>query len=125
MGAKVLQILCVSGYRPLASILEATLSSEPTWQIAGRVRSVHAALIELCERPFDLVILDMAVPEGRGLKGMALIREKVPGTPVVLLAPENDRHYEQAAMKNGASACVWMGAIATELVPAVGRVLGS
>lgn len=51
----------------------------------------------------DLVLMDIIMPEGTGLEALALIRQEVPGTAVVMLTASEEDSDLQEAVRLGAA----------------------
>lgn len=59
--------------------------------------------IELLSRStFDVVLLDLSLPDSHGLETFELIKEHAPGVPVVVLSGLDDESLALAAVKRGA-----------------------
>jgi DNA-binding response OmpR family regulator len=54
--------------------------------------------------PFDLVVLDLALPDGEGTELVPELRKRYPETPVAVLSARDD--VEEAASKAGADAAI-------------------
>lgn len=72
---------------------------------------------------FDLVLLDLGLPETDGLTCLALFREQYPTIPVVIVSAYDDAHTVNRAMKNGASGFVPKSYSSDRLIDALRTVL--
>jgi DNA-binding NtrC family response regulator len=59
--------------------------------------SAMEALAKLAERPFDLAIVDLMLPEIDGLQLAEAIRVLDPGTPVILITAYGTASFEEMA----------------------------
>jgi len=66
------------------------------------VARLDDALAHLREKPFDLVLLDLGLPDSQGLDTFHKIRQAAPRLPVVLLTGNDDQELGVAAVKAGA-----------------------
>src|ERR1700744_5743962 len=85
--------------------------------------SGEAALLELRDRQFDLVILDLNLP---GLGGLELLRRILtahPGTKVLVFSLHTEAVYAARAMEAGARGYVSKNATPEELLEAIESVL--
>ncbi|WP_027182996.1 sigma-54-dependent transcriptional regulator [Desulfovibrio inopinatus] len=68
----------------------------------GKARTLHKARELLCEGEFDVVFLDIHLPDGKGLTLIPDIK-RAPSTPeVIIVTGENDPQGPELAIKNGA-----------------------
>lgn len=56
-----------------------------------------------CEHPFDLVYLDIRMPDMNGLEVLKTIHEKFPDLPVILFTAQPDLHSAVEALRRGAT----------------------
>jgi signal transduction histidine kinase/DNA-binding response OmpR family regulator len=88
-----------------------TLLAETT-EMAFEFASVDRlapALARLERETFDLVILDLALPDSRGLETFTRACERAPGVPIVVLTGSDDRALAVAALRAGAQDYVVKG----------------
>ncbi len=76
-------------------------------RILGRhpgVRTVHAESLEAIPRDghWDAVVVDLSLPECRGVETVCRIHQLLPGTPMVVLTGLDDEETGAAAMRAGA-----------------------
>jgi signal transduction histidine kinase/DNA-binding NarL/FixJ family response regulator len=67
-----------------------------------RRTTVAAACSELRERNFDIVILDLTLPDARGLEALYMVRGCSPQTPVIVLTGLSDQNLALQALRAGA-----------------------
>ena len=88
------------------------------------VESVRAALELLEQKPFDLVVSDVAMPELTGFELLREVREHRPELPVVLMTGGSDDHERiSRAVELGASALIFKPFSHAELNEAVAAAL--
>ena len=75
---------------------------EPSFRVAS-ASTLTEMLAALTERRPDVLVLDLALPEGEGLEAFRRIQAFVPGLPVVILATAAEREVAQRALETGAS----------------------
>jgi diguanylate cyclase (GGDEF)-like protein len=66
------------------------------------VDHLAAALDELRRRRFDVVLLDLGLPDADGLEGLAGLRRQAADVPIVVLTVNEDSGLDQAAIQAGA-----------------------
>jgi signal transduction histidine kinase len=69
---------------------------------AAHVVRLEEALESLREKPFDLILLDLSLPDAQGLETLARIREAAPDLPIVIITGINDESMAVEAVRGGA-----------------------
>ena len=73
--------------------------------LATEIRSapdLRAGLTELSDRKFDVVLLDVAVPDGAGLANVSLLKAEAPQLPVIVAGDLDDEEVAVEAVHAGA-----------------------
>ncbi len=96
------RVIVVDDHSAFAQALELVLGrTEGTEVVLARSVEEGRALIRGDGR-FDLVVLDLVLPDGDGAELVADVRRHHPGTPVAILSARED--VEEVASKAGADA---------------------
>jgi signal transduction histidine kinase/ActR/RegA family two-component response regulator len=66
------------------------------------VLRLEDALAALNEKPFDLVLLDLSLPDAQGLDALARVRDLAPDLPIVIITGLNDESIAVEAVRRGA-----------------------
>ncbi|MCG8605396.1 EAL domain-containing protein [bacterium] len=66
------------------------------------VDKLKVALERLSESKFDVVFLDLSLPDGKGLEMIASLQDRCPATPIILLTGTDDEAMAVEAVRNGA-----------------------
>jgi len=66
------------------------------------VESIHRAEVLLCEGCFDAVLLDLNLPDSRGIETLHIIKSVCPHTPVIILSGEDEEEIGLQAVEEGA-----------------------
>jgi CheY-like chemotaxis protein len=90
------------------------------------VTSVAAALRALAHKQFDVVLLDLGLPDADGLDGLERLRAARPDTPIVVLTGLSGSRVGVAALQKGAQDYIIKGwadgaAVAARLSRAIER----
>lgn len=117
-----IRLLLADDHAILREGLRAFLSYYPDVEIVGEAGDGLDA-VELTEalRP-DIVLMDIAMPRLSGLEATRRIRERFPGTRVLILTQYEDSPYVLPLLKAGASGYVLKRALGTDLVDALRAV---
>jgi two-component system chemotaxis response regulator CheB len=102
-----IQALIVEGSDGVRSLLATILESDPRIEVVGAVKSGRAAMAFLSQRPIDVVLMDIEMPDMEGFDATRRIMETRPA-PIVCsvssAAPETMTTFR--AMEAGAVACI-------------------
>ena len=102
-SAKKICIMHVTNNSDDAVILEKTLSDDyPERFDMLHVRNLTTALTEIAYKPFDIILLDLSLPDGCGLEPVTQIQAINPQIPVVVFTDTDDDKLAQAAVRAGA-----------------------
>ncbi|MBI3773950.1 MAG: response regulator [Gammaproteobacteria bacterium] len=66
------------------------------------VRYIKHALDNLVQTHYDVLLLDLALPDGRGLNNVNKIQAAAPGLPIIVLSGISDEQLALQAVKAGA-----------------------
>ena len=81
-------------------ILEMSQESQ-AWKVTHVIRLTEA-LVELDCNPFQVILLDLSLPDSQGLQTLVTLREKAPTLPIVVLTGLNDEQLAITAVRQGA-----------------------
>lgn len=119
----MIRVLLVDDHELVREGLAQALASVPDLTIVGQASSVAGAIALARSTPFDVVVLDLSMPDGSGLEvARALCSGAVRPPAVLILSMHADRQYLDAAHRAGASGFVHKGAPLDELVEAIRTV---
>lgn len=89
----------------------------------GEVSSGEAALEAIRRKPWDLVLLDVALPDKHGLEVLKEAKLLQPRLPVLMLSLYPEKEFAMRAIRAGASGYLTKQSAPSELLTAVRRVL--
>jgi len=118
----MISILLVEDHAVFASVLVRLLSRTEDMQVVKIARTAEQALQELPEQEFDLVLVDVALPEMNGISLVALLHEEYPDLPCLMLSGHALAHYVDRALQAGARGYV-LKDNSLEIVNSIRRVL--
>ena len=75
------------------------------------------------ERDYDLILLDIALPDINGIEVLNNLQEEHPAVPVLMLSMYPEKQYASRALKAGASGYLTKDSAPAELLTAVRRIL--
>ena len=98
----MISILLVEDHAVFASVLARLLSKTEDMEVVTIARTAERALQELPAHEFDLVLVDVALPEMNGISLVALLHEEYPDLPCLMLSGHALAHYVHRALRAGA-----------------------
>jgi len=113
-----LQVLLVEDNSGDARLLREMFSKEKTGSLElTHVLHLGEALSLLSKGGFDIVLLDMGLPDGHGLDTVRRARAAAPGVPLIVLTGLDDEALAAEAMKEGAQDYLIKGEIENRALP--------
>lgn len=99
----VLRILLLEDSRSEAVYIERTLTRGGPYACkVTKAYTVAAAMPLLEAQEFDVILMDLRLPDATGFSGLHAVQAVAPRIPVVILTNVDDEETERAAMENGA-----------------------
>src|SRR5215510_6989497 len=98
----MISILLVEDHAVFASVLARLLSKSEEIDTVKIARTAERALQELPLQEFDIVLVDVALPEMNGISLVAILHEEYPDLPCLMLSGHALGHYVSRALKAGA-----------------------
>ena len=96
-----IRILLVENNPLDAHLVQATLAEPDSVEIES-VGELREALALLSDRSFDVILLDLSLPDARGFEALQLVRSEAPTIPVVVLTSRDDQSVALQAVREGA-----------------------
>jgi two-component system, NarL family, invasion response regulator UvrY len=104
--------------------LKHLLADEPGILVTGEASSGRAALAQVTCQHFDLVLLDISLPDLTGFDVLLQIKQIQPTLPVLMLTTHSEPQYVARALRLGAAGYVTKDQINEKLIAAVRAVAG-
>ena len=103
MPASSVKILLIEDNLAEARFLQEVLKTSTLKQFSLlHVKRLHEALDRLKEEYFDVVLLDLTLPDSQGLESLIPLLDQVPSLPIVVLTNTNDDELAIEAVRQGA-----------------------
>lgn len=84
--------------------------------------SLNEGIISLTTSP-DVILLDIKLPDSNGLKGIHLLKQKWPLSPILILSSQDEPETVRQALERGASSFISKAKTANEIVNAIQLIL--
>lgn len=92
-------------------------------EIGGEASTAEEAIRLVRTKDWDIVLLDIAMPDKSGVEVLKQIKREKPELPVLMLSMHPESRYAVQVLRSGASGYVQKEALATELVNAINTIL--
>ena len=89
---------------------------------AGQASTGREVLQAVREHDYDVLVLDMAMPDGGGLEVLKQLQTLKPDLPVLILSMHPERQYAVRALKSGANGYLTKESVPDELIAAIRKV---
>ena len=98
------------------------LSEAPDMYAAGEASTGHETLQAVRKDEYDVVLLDISMPEGSGIETLHQLRSLRPDMPILILSVYPERQYAIRALRAGAAGYVTKDSASEELIAAIRKV---
>ena len=117
------RILIVDDHPVMRMGLVQLINSRAGFEVCGEAGSVKEAMEQIAALKPDMVLLDMALPDGHGLEVLKDIAALYEDLDVLVLSSNDESVYAERALRAGARGYIMKEAAATHLVGAIETVL--
>lgn len=117
-----LEILVVDDHVVVREGLKRILEECDDCVVTAEAGTVIDALVWLRKQAFDLVLLDISLPERTGLDLLKTIKKELPALPVLVLSAYAEDHYAVRAFKEGADGYLNKQSAMDSLIVAIRKV---
>jgi two-component system invasion response regulator UvrY len=100
------------------------ISAQGDLQVAAEAASGDEVLAHLRREKFDVVVLDISMPNKNGIDTLRVIRQTQPDLPVLVLSGYPEEHYAVNLVRVGASGYIAKDAPPQEMIRAI-RIVAS
>lgn len=124
MQAKeIIRILIVDDHAIVREGLKQILSDDPVLAVKGEAESAAEAIRLTREKQFDLVLLDISLPDRNGLELLEALKKAHPKLNVLMLSMYRETQYAVRAIKSGASGYLNKQSAPDQLISAIKQVV--
>lgn len=118
----MLRVLCVDDHAIFRQGLKQILTQFDRHAAVGEAPTAAAAMEMVRQGRWDLVILDLSLPDRSGLQLLTELKHQMPDLPVLVLSMHADDEYAVRALRNGAAGYVTKDTAPDELIAAIQKV---
>ena len=118
MDPEIIQVLLVEDNATDKLIVEDELThaTDARFSIV-HVEQLNEALVQLAARHFDVVLLDLSLPDSHGFETFVRLHDAAPDTPVVVLSGRADGQLAVQAVQAGAQDYLVKGRLGEDVLP--------
>jgi DNA-binding NarL/FixJ family response regulator len=98
------------------------LDAQPDMEVVGEAGNTHEALERVAALSPDVVLMDIAMPDGNGIDAAREMKKRFPGVQVLMLTVHDREDYLFQALRAGAAGYILKGADVQDLLLAVRTV---
>lgn len=117
-----MKILITDDHKIVRDGLKEILKQVPKIEDIVEANDGAEALVHFNREKFDLVLLDISLPDMTGLEVLKAIIQKKPAQKVLILSMHPQEQYAIRALKLGASGYLTKGTAAEELITAIKKI---
>jgi len=120
----MIRILVADDHAIVRDGLKQIVSDTSDMVVAAEASNGREALNKALEGDYDVVLLDITMPDRSGLDILKEIKSQKPGLPVLILSIHPEEQYAVRALKAGAAGYLTKESAPEELIRAMRRVSG-
>ncbi len=117
-----IRIFLADDHAVLRAGLKALLNAEPDMEVIGEAGDGRDCIEAVASLQPDVVLLDINMPHCNGLEALPKLRQKAPGSRILILTMHDDAQYLRQALSAGSAGFILKQAADTELLSAIRTV---
>jgi two-component system invasion response regulator UvrY len=118
----MIRVLIADDHAVVRRGLRQILAETPDITAAGEAGTGREVLQRVGDNDYDLVVLDMVLPDSSGLEILQQLRSLRPKLPVLILSVYPEKQYALRALKSGAGGYLTKQSVPDELTAAIRMV---
>jgi DNA-binding NarL/FixJ family response regulator len=119
----MIKILIADDHAVVRRGLKQILAEEPDMMVFGEACDAREVIKNVSDQDWDIVILDITMPDISGLDVLEELKSVRPKLPVLILSVHPEEQYAVRALKAGADGYITKRSVPEELVKAVRKVI--
>jgi two-component system, NarL family, invasion response regulator UvrY len=119
----MIRVLVVDDHQVVRRGLKQVLGEETDMEVVREASNASELLDMMSECVWDVVVLDIGLPDQSGLEVLKEIKAMCPEMPVLILSMHSEGQYVVKALQEGASGYVTKESAAEEVVVAIRQII--
>lgn len=119
----MIRILIADDHAIVRAGLRQFIADQPDMEVTGEAASGSETVAAVRAAEFDVVLLDISMPDKNGIDTLRLLRHVRPELPVLMLSAYGEDQYAVNLLRAGAAGYVSKEAASTQLVGAIRTVV--
>ena len=103
--------------------VKALLAEEPDLTVAGEAGTAKETLHRIRNESWDVVLLDISLPDGSGIDLLRQIRPHKPDLPILILSMHPEEQFAVSLLRAGATGYITKDAVPQQVVQAIRTLL--
>ena len=120
---KVIRVFIVDDHAIVREGLKQILADTPDLVVAGDSETGHEAILLARQGKYDLLLLDISMPDRSGIEVLKQIKKEAPDIAVLMLSMHREDQYAIRSLKSGAAGYLNKQSAPAELVVAIREVI--
>jgi len=116
------KILAANGHAILREKLKQVIAEIPSVVVVAEAKNGNEVIEMVNKCDFDLVILDIDLPDRNGLEILGEIKRHKPALPVLMLSMLLEKQYAGSMLKAGADGYITMDNLSDQVTEAIHRI---
>jgi len=119
----MIQILAADDHAIVRKGLKQILADNQQMEVAGEASTAKELFEKLQTKPWDMLMLDISLPDQSGVEVLGRVRELYPAMPVLVLSVHDDVQYAVRMLQQGAAGYLTKESAPRELLSALQKVV--
>jgi DNA-binding NarL/FixJ family response regulator len=121
-SGRQLRVLIADDHAIVREGLKQIIADDAGFVVAGEAADGYAAIQQLRSGAFDMVLLDITLPDRSGIDVLKQLKKEIPALPVLILTMHREDQYAVRALKAGAAGYLNKQGAPAELLNALREV---
>ncbi len=119
----MIKILIADDHPIVRRGLKEIVSEEPDMTVGGEAQNSREAVALMRKQKWDVLILDITMPDGDGLEVLKQVKRECPKLPVLVLSVHSEDQYAVRILRSGGAGYMTKESAPEELVKAIRKVV--